>query len=51
VEAGTDLPTLQQLLGHDSITTTLRYVHGARTRVAAQGSPLDGLALDTPAAA
>ncbi len=46
VEAGTDLATLQQLLGHDSITTTMRYVHVARTRVAAQGSPLDGLLKD-----
>lgn len=52
VEAGTDLATLQQLLGHDSITTTMRYVHVARTRATTQGSPLDGLALDdTPAAA
>ena len=51
VEAGTDLATLQQLLGHDSITTTMRYVPVARTRVAAHGSPLDDLALDTPAAA
>jgi site-specific recombinase XerD len=46
VEAGTDLATLQQLLGHDSITTTMRYVHVARTRVAVQGSPLDDLQLD-----
>jgi integrase len=52
VEAGTDLATLQQLLGHDSVTTTMRYVHVARTRAATQGSPLDGLALDDkPAAA
>jgi integrase/recombinase XerD len=43
VEAGTDLATLQPLLGHDSITTTMRYVHVARTRVAAHGSLLDGL--------
>ena len=43
LEAGTDLPTLQQLLGHDSITTTMRYVHVTRRRVATQGSPLDGL--------
>jgi site-specific recombinase XerD len=48
VEAGTDLATLQQLLGHDSITTTMRYVHVARTRVLAQGSPLDGLLGDSP---
>ena len=51
VEAGTDLATLQQLLGHDSITTTMRYVHVARNRVVAQGSPLDGLPCDTQAAA
>jgi integrase len=52
VEAGTELATLQQLLGHDSVTTTMRYVQVARTRAATQGSPLDGLALDdTPAAA
>jgi integrase/recombinase XerD len=46
VEAGTDLATLQQLLGHDSITTTMRYVHVARTRVTVHGSPLDDLQLD-----
>jgi site-specific recombinase XerD len=51
VEAGTDLATLQQLLGHDSLTTTMRYVHVARNRAVAQGSPLDGLAFDTQAAA
>lgn len=46
VEAGTDLATLQQLLGPDRITTTLRSVPVARTRVAAQGAPRDGLVLD-----
>jgi site-specific recombinase XerD len=50
-EAGTDLATLQQLLGHDSVTTTMRYVHVARPRVAARGSPLAGLALDDKPAA
>lgn len=43
LEAGTDLPTLQRLLGHESVTTTLHYVHVARSHAAAQGSPLDSL--------
>src|SRR5712692_1917626 len=51
LEAGTDLPTLQQLLGHDSVTPTMRYVHVTQQRGAAQGSPLDGLSFDTQAAA
>lgn len=51
LEAGMDLPTLQRLLGHDSITATMRYVHVTPQRAAAHGSPLDGLAFDPPAAA
>jgi integrase/recombinase XerD len=51
LEAGTDLPTLQRLLGHESVTTTMRYVHVTQQRGAAQGSPLDGLSFDTQAAA
>jgi integrase/recombinase XerD len=43
VEGGMDLATLQRLLGHDSITTTMRYVHVARSHATAQGSPLDHL--------
>ncbi|MBI3795459.1 MAG: site-specific integrase [Deltaproteobacteria bacterium] len=43
LEAGTDLPTLQRLLGHESVTTTMPYVHVARSHVAAQGSPLESL--------
>jgi site-specific recombinase XerD len=51
LEAGTDLATLQQLLGHDSLTTTMHYVHVARSRVAAQDSPLESLPLDNAQAA
>jgi integrase/recombinase XerD len=51
VEGGMDLATLQRLLGHDSITTTMRYVHVARSHATAQGSPLDGLRLDAKPAA
>src|SRR5262249_22910545 len=43
VEGGMALATLQRLLGHDSITTTMRYVHVARSHATAQGSPLDSL--------
>lgn len=49
--AGTDLPTLPQRLGHDSVTTTMRYVPVARNRVAAQSSPLESLPLDNAQAA
>jgi integrase/recombinase XerD len=51
LEASTDLPTLQRLLGHDSITTTMRYIHVTQQRAAAQGSPLESLPFDTAQAA
>ena len=41
VEGGMDLATLPRLLGPDSITTTLRYVHVAHCHATAQGSPLE----------
>jgi len=43
VESGTDVVTLQSLLGHGSIRTTMRYLHLSAHRVAAQVSPLDQL--------
>ena len=40
-EAGNDLQTLQELLGHADINTTRIYLHLSRTRLAGVKSPLD----------
>lgn len=48
LEAGTDLRTIQALLGHRHITTTMRYLHLAQTQVLSQRSPLDLLTLPEP---
>ena len=46
VEAGTDLYTVQCLLGHSAIETTTRYLHLAPRALARRGSPFDLLAFD-----
>jgi len=43
LEGGADLATLQRLLGHESVTTTMHYVHLAQHHLTAQGSPLESL--------
>jgi site-specific recombinase XerD len=48
LEAGVDLPTLGRMLGHTSVTTTMRYLHTTTQRVSAQTSPLDRLVLTPP---
>jgi site-specific recombinase XerD len=41
LEAGTDLHTVQRLLGHRFISSTLRYFHLSQGRILATPSPLD----------
>jgi site-specific recombinase XerD len=43
LEAGTDLRTLQIVLGHASLSSTLTYLHVSAARVQALKSPLDDL--------
>jgi site-specific recombinase XerD len=48
LEAGTDLHTIQRLLGHGDIRTTMRYFHLARRTVLGTTSPLEWLDRATP---
>lgn len=48
LEAGTDLPTLQKLLGHNHLGTTLLYTHIGQTHLQQAGSPLDTLLAPSP---
>lgn len=43
LEAGTDLRTLQLLMGHANLKTTSRYLHLSSARLAAAKSPIDQL--------
>jgi integrase/recombinase XerD len=43
IESGTDVATLQSLLGHSDIKTTMRYLHLSSGHVAAHVSPFDQL--------
>jgi len=47
IEAGVDLPTVQRLLGHGHISTTMRYLHLARNRITGTTSPLELLDYST----
>ena len=48
LEAGTDIRTIQILLGHSSITSTSKYLHVARKNISSAKSPLDLLYIPGP---
>jgi site-specific recombinase XerD len=48
LEAGTDIRTIQLLLGHRNLSTTARYLMIATSKVCATASPLESLNISVP---